>query len=249
MKNSPVLLFIALLFLFSCVSKKENDQVLMENEELKAELTRAQMAVSTLEEVGSLIDSIDKARNALQLELEGGTDYEDYLQRMKDINSYVSDTEAKITALESELNKSSTNNQAYVRTINKLKADLAGKTQEIANLQTSVETYKKENTDLINTVDLKESEIADLEKNITVKMEELTLIENRIQELMKKSQMSEADANYALGEALEEAANRTKLAPKKKKETLKEAIEYYKKSLAFGREDAQTKIDELEKKI
>jgi len=249
MKKSPVLLFIAFLFLFSCVSKKENDQVLMENEELKAELTRAQMAVSTLEEVGSLIDSIDKARNALQLELEGGTDYEDYLQRMKDINSYVSDTEAKITALESELNKSSSNSQAYVRTINKLKSDLAGKTKEIAELQTSVETYKKENTDLLNTVDLKASEIADLESNITMKMEELTLIENRIQELMKKSEMSEADANYALGEALEEAANRTKLAPKKKKETLKEAIEYYKKSLAFGREDAQAKIDALEKKI
>ena len=140
----------------------------MENEELKAELTRAQMAVSTLEEVGSLIDSIDKARNALQLELEGGTDYEDYLQRMKDINSYVSDTEAKITALESELNKSSSNSQAYVRTINKLKSDLAGKTKEIAELQTSVETYKKENTDLLNTVDLKASEIADLESNITM---------------------------------------------------------------------------------
>jgi chromosome segregation ATPase len=168
---------------------------------------------------------------------------------MKDINSYVSDTEAKITALESELNKSSSNSKSYVRTINKLKTDLAGKTKEIAELQTSVETYKKENTDLLNTVDLKESEIADLENNITVKMEELNLIENRIQELMKKSEMSEADANYALGEALEEAANRTKLAPKKKKETLKEAIEYYKKSLAFGREDAQAKIDALEKKI
>ena len=37
---------------------------------------------------------------------------------------------------------------------------------------------------------------------------------------MKKAQMSEADSYFALGEALEEAAKRTKLAPKKKKETL-----------------------------
>ena len=166
---------------------KENDQVLLENEELKAELTRANLGVSTLEEVGSLIDSIDKARNALQLELEGGTNYDDYLQRMNDINNYVSDTEKKIAALENELNKSSANSQSYVRTINKLKSDLASKTKEITELQTSVETYKKENTDLLNTVDLKETEIAELETDIVLKMEELALIENRIQELMKKS--------------------------------------------------------------
>ena len=249
MKQSIALFFVLSLILFSCVSKKENDQVLLENEELKSELTRAQLAVSTLEEVGTLMDSIDKARNALSLELEAGTNYEDYLKRMEDINNYVRDTEAKITALESELNKSASNNQGYINTISRLKADLANKTKEITELQTSVENYKQENTELLNTVDLKESEISELESDITTKMEQLTLIENRIQELMKKSQMSEADANYALGEALEEAAKRTKMAPKKKKETYAEAIEYFKKSLELGRADAQTKIDALQEKI
>ncbi|NJN24825.1 MAG: hypothetical protein HC819_01950 [Cyclobacteriaceae bacterium] len=249
MKQSIVLLFAAILVAFSCVSKKENDQVVMENEELKAELARAQLAVSTLEEVGTLMDSIDKARNALKLELEAGTNYDDYLQRMNDINNYVSDTEAKIASLEQELNKSSSNNQSYIKTINKLKADLADKSNELTELQTTVENYKQENTDLLNTVDLKTTQIADLESNIAMKMEELNLIENRIQELMKKSQMSEADANYALGEALEEAAKRTKLAPKKKKETLQEALDYYQKSLDLGRQDAQAKIDELKEKV
>ena len=89
----------------------------------------------------------------------------------------------------------------------------------------------------------------DLEDEIAYKMEELNLIENRILEIMIKSQMSEADSYFALGEALEEAARRTKLAPKKRKETYREAIEIYKKALAFGREDAQEKIDALEKKI
>jgi tetratricopeptide (TPR) repeat protein len=98
-------------------------------------------------------------------------------------------------------------------------------------------------------MDLQEAEIYDLEEEITMKLEELELIENRILEIMKKSQMTEADSYFALGEALEEAARRTKLAPKKRKETYKEAIEIYKKAIAFGREDAQAKIDELEKKI
>jgi TPR repeat protein len=98
-------------------------------------------------------------------------------------------------------------------------------------------------------VDLRETEIDDLEQEIKLKLEELDFVENKIQEMMKKAQISEADSYYALGEALEEAARRTKLARKKKKETYKEALEYYQKALAFGREDAQEKIDELQEKI
>jgi len=249
MKQSIALYMMAGLLVFSCVPKKEKEQLEMQNQELRSELARAQLAVSTLEEVGNLMDSIDLARNALKLELEAGTEYEDYLKRMENINNYVKDTQAKIDELEQELNKSNSSNQAYIRTIGRLKKDLAEKTQSIADLQTSVEQYKKANTELLNTVDLRESQINDLEDEIEVKKEELALIENRVQEMMKKSQMTEADSYYALGEALEEAARRTKLAPKKKKETLKEALEYYKKSLAFGREDAQEKITAIEEKI
>lgn len=249
MKSTIAILFTALIVAFSCVPKSEKEQVDMENEELKAELARAQMAVSTLEEVGTLMDSIDKARNVLKLELEAGTNYEDYLQRMNDINNYVTDTEAKIDQLEEELNKSSTKNQSYIRTISRLKREVGIKAKEIEGLHVSVEKYKKENTTLLNAVEIQEAEIVDLSEEIELKMEELEFIEVRVQEMMKSAQMTEADSYYALGEALEEAAKRTKLAPKKKKETYREAIEYYKKSLAFGREDAQEKIEALEQKI
>ena len=62
---------LALLTVFiftSCEDKKEREKLEMENEELLAELNRAQMSVATLEEVGSLMDSIDKARSDLKLE-------------------------------------------------------------------------------------------------------------------------------------------------------------------------------------
>lgn len=243
------LALLSILIFVSCGDKEAQEKLVMENEELRAELTRAQMSASTLEEVGSLMDSIDVARNALKLELEAGTDYSDYLDRMNDINDYVRDTEAKIIQMESELNKYANKNQAYINAISRLKKELTIKSDEISRLQVSVEKFKKENTSLLNIVDLQGAEIMDLEDEISVKMEELDLIENRIQELMKKSQMSEADSYFALGEALEEAARRTKLAPKKKKETYREAIEIYRKALAFGREDAQEKIDALEEKI
>ena len=249
MKLFPILTIFSVLFIFSCTNKEEAQKLHMENEELKAELNRAQVAVATLDEVGSLMDSIDIARKALRLELEAGTDYEDYLNRMKDINNYVGETEKRINALEIELNKSSSKSQSYARSIATMKKNLAAKTKEIEALQTTVENYKKENTDLLNLVDLKETEIVDMEQQVAMKTEELALIENRIQELMIQSQLTEADTYFALGEALEEAARRTKLAPKKRKETYREAVEIFKKALAFGREDAQEKIDALEKKI
>jgi len=130
-----------------------------------------------------------------------------------------------------------------------MKKELASKSAEIAQLQGTVEKYKEENTDLLNMVDLRETEIDDLEQEIDMKLEELELLENKIQEMMKKAQVSEADSYFALGEALEEAARRTKLARRKKKETYMEALEYFKKALAFGREDAQEKIDALQEKI
>jgi len=61
--------------------------------------------------------------------------------------------------------------------------------------------------------------------------------------------VSEADAYFARAQAVEETANRTKLAPKKKKASYQEAIELYKKSLSLGKKEAQAKITALQKKI
>lgn len=249
MIRTSATLFLAVILFYGCGLKKENEDLTLQNQELQAELTRAQMAVTTLEEVGVLMDSIDNARNALKLDLEAGTNYEGYLTRMKDLNDYVVNTEAKIGQLEQELSKSASQNQTYLKSIQRLKSELAAKTTEITEMQATIEKYKSENTDLLNIVDLRESEIDDLESDIKTKKEELSLLEARVQEIMKKAQISEADSYFALGDATVEAANRTKLAPKKKKETLATAVEYYKKSLALGRTDAQAKIDELSKKL
>jgi hypothetical protein len=54
---------------------------------------------------------------------------------------------------------------------------------------------------------------------------------------------------YAQGQALEIAAARTKLAPRKKKETQREALELYKQSYSLGKQEAKFKIDELEKVV
>jgi len=195
------------------------------------------------------MDSIDANRQLLRVNMVEGTTYDDYTSRMKDLNNYVKDTQSKIEELEKSLKKSKGAANAYAATIKKLKADLEAKNTEILNLQAQVDKYRNENENLVQTVTLQTKEIEDQEAEIAAKRQELALIEARIQELMVQSKMSEADGYFARAVAVEEAANRTKLAPRKKKETLKEALELYKKSLSLGKAEAQAKITELEQKM
>jgi len=227
----------------------EAEKLKSQVDSLKTELQTSQQFAVALQEVGVLMDSIDANRKLLRVNMVEGTTYDDYKSRMKDINNYVKDTQNKIEDLEKTLKKSKGNTNALSATIKKLKADLEERNAEIAKLNEHVDQLRNENQNLITTVGMQEAELGDKEAQILAKQQELAFIEARIQELMISSKVSEADGYYARAQAVEEAANRTKLAPKKKKETLKEAVELYKKSLSLGKEEAQAKIAELEKKL
>ncbi len=195
------------------------------------------------------MDSIDANRQLLRVNMVEGTTYDNYTSRMKDINNYVKDTQNKIEDLEKALKKSKGNANAYAATIKKLKADLETRNKEIAALNEQVEQLKSENQNLITTVGLQEAELNDKTAMIEEKKQELALLEEKIQQVQLQSKVSEADSYFTRAQAVEEAGNRTKLAPKKKKETYKEAIELYKKALSLGKTEAQANIDALEKKI
>ncbi len=238
----------AALLLVAC-GGKEKAEMQSKLDSLSIELEYNQRMANTLLEVGVMMDSIDANRNIMRMEMMEGTSYQDYTSRMNDLNNYVKNTERKLADLERDLTKSQGNAATYARQIKKLKDDLQAKNTEILALQEQVEKYRNENLNLINLAEMQSAEITDKQEQIQAKEQELALIEARIQELMIQSKVSEADGYFARAQAIEEAANRTKLAPKKKKETLTEAIEYYKKALSLGRQDAQPKIAELEKKL
>jgi chromosome segregation ATPase len=193
------------------------------------------------------MDSIDANRQVLRMNMMEGTTFDNYTNRMEDLNKYVKDTEKKIAELEKSLKKSKSNTSYFATLVNNLKAEVEKKNQEIAILQDMVSKYQTENENLVKVNEMQEAEIVDQESQLATKQQELALIEARIQELMIQSKVSEAEQYYSRGMAVEAAAARIKLAPRKKKETLKEALEYYKKSLSLGHEPAKAKIDLLEK--
>ncbi len=247
MKKLLYALPIAALLL-SCDSK-EKETLREQVDSLNNALQESHEMSQTLAEVSVLMDSIDASRQLLRIDMVEGTTYDDYASRMKDLNDYVKKTESKIDDLEKSLKSSKANAAAFSRNIRKLKADLESKSQEISLLQEQVEKYRNENQNLVTTVELQDAEIADKQAQIEAKNQELAFIEARVQELMIQSKVSEADAYYLRAVAVEEAANRTRLAPRKKKETLKEAVELYKKALSLGKNEAEAKIDELEKRL
>jgi len=246
MKNYSILLFALSITLLGC-DKEEKTKMQQQLDSLKNELETSQELAKTLTEVGTLMDSIDANRQVLRMNMMEGTTFDNYTNRMEDLNKYVKDTEKKINDLEKSLKKSKASNNYYVVLVNNLKAEIEKKNQEISMLEEMVGKYQNENENLMKVNEMQEAEIVDQESQLATKQQELALIEARIQELMIQSKVSDAEQFYARGVAVEEAANRIKLAPKKKKETLREALEFYKKSLSLGHEPAKAKVDQLEK--
>ncbi|MEQ9413487.1 MAG: hypothetical protein RIF39_06635, partial [Cyclobacteriaceae bacterium] len=246
-KKLVFVLLVGILFM-SC-GGSENEKMQIAIDSLTRELVQNREVANTLQEVGVMMDSIDANRQALKIGMLEGTSFTDYKARMNDINDYVKDSQRKIQDLENALKKSRGTSNAFSASIKKLKSDLEARNKEILELQGQVDKYRNENQNLIQTVTLQEAELGDKEARIIQKEQELALIEARIQELMIQSKMSEGDSYYARGEAIEEAANRTKLAPRKKKETYQEALDMYKKALSLGVAKAQAKIAEMEERV
>ncbi len=237
--------FPLILLLSGCGMKELKN----ENQALKNELEVSKQANQTLYEVGQLLDSIDVSRNNLNLQLEKGTSYDEYVQRVKDLNDYVKSSEKKLNDLDKALEKSHQVNSYLTSSIRKLRNELDVKNKYISALEDQLSNMNVQKDSLVTMTKVQEQQISDMDQQIQQKTEELNLIEAKIEEMMKQAKVNEADSYFDRAAAIEEAANRTKLAPRKKKETYKEALDLYKKALAAGRQDAQAKIDELSKKI
>jgi chromosome segregation ATPase len=236
---------VLILAFASCNTKQletENAALKAAMDSLNIQIENDKVVGEQLAKVSALMDSIDKERNVLRINLETGIESEDYEIRMKSIQQYLKDTRKQLSDMEK-------NNTSYSALVRKLQKELVSKNTEITNLQNQVALYQEENQGLISKVNLQSVEIEDKNEMIMIKEQELALIEAKMQELMIKAEVSEADAFFARGEAMELAADRTKLAPKKRKETYQEALELYKKSQSLGNTFAQAKIEALQKKI
>jgi hypothetical protein len=240
------ILGLAVLVALSGCGTKEKVAMQSKIDSLTVQLTASRDAEKDMNEVGVLIDSIDASRKSLQMKMIEGNTYSDYITRLREINVYVKQTEEKLERLEKSGKNTS---KASASSIRRLKADLEKRTLEITELQLQIAQLRDENLAVWTKVNQKDSILSMRDQMITLNEEEIASLEKVFTETQAETRTTVSNLYFAQAAALEKAANRTQFAPRKKKETRREAIELYKLSRSMGNTDAQGRIDELEKKI
>jgi chromosome segregation ATPase len=247
--QNRILLMMSIVGLLCSCDQKKKDLAQRTADSLRTELQANHKLTEAMVEIGTLLDSIDASRKMLRVRMMEGTNYETFAGRMRNLNEYVRAAEAKIEDLEKTARKYNNNDAAYASAIKKLKSDLDVRNQELAALNEQVSVYKNENQNLISTVSLQKAEIDDKLNQIQSKQADISKLQEQVSQLMVKSTTDQGDAYFAQASAVEEAAKRTHFAPRKKKNSRKEAIELYKLALNFGKDEAQARIAALEKKM
>lgn len=246
MKKIILMLFLAVAFTACDQQKKERARLNNQIDSLRQELVTSKQMSETLHEVSILIDSIDKSRNMLRTSMVEGTTMADFQNRLSDINQYVKNSQAKIDELEKNLKGT---HYQYAANLKKIKADLESRNKEILALQEQVAKYSNENKNLIQTVSLQKTEIEEKLALIKSNEDQNLRLHEQVNQLIAQSKLDEADYYYSKALALEETANRTKFAPRKKRKTNQEALELFELAKLAGKPEADAKITLLKKKI
>jgi hypothetical protein len=244
LKSGFLSLGIAII-LFGCDSK-ERAQLRHKVDSLNTALQSSKKIEATMHEVGVLIDSIDANRRALSAKMIEGTSYADYVGRLKDIYAHIRNTQTKLDELERSAKAS---NKISEATIQRLKTDLALRSKEIVELQVEVANIREENKSLVIAGNHKDSVLSIKDQTIKAREGDVASLQALVKDIDEQNRVKVANLYFAQAQALETAARRTKFAPRRKKETRREALELYKLSLSLGKTEAQAKIDELEKEL
>jgi chromosome segregation ATPase len=246
MKYTIGILSVGIAALMMNCDSKERAQLQHRVDSLSAELQASKQVEATMGEIGVLIDSIDANRQALRTEMVEGTSYTDYIRRLKDINNHISETKTKVAELEKNV-KSAKSSSAVA--LKRLKADLELRQQEMLALQSEIENMRAENRKLATDINTKDSTINLANETVKLREQDISSLESLVKDINEQTRVKTANLYYAQAQALETAAQRTHFAPKKKKETKREALELYKLSLSLGKTEAEARIAELEKDL
>lgn len=236
------------VFLFSCDSK-EKTTLRHQVDSLNVQLASSRAKEATMNEVGALIDSIDASRKSLQIRMIEGSSYADYVARLQHINTYVKETEAKLSELERTVANNVSNSNISAGSLRRLRADLEMRTKEILNLQLELEKAREENLKAWAKVNEKDSVLLMKDQVIKVNETDIASLEKLVNDTQADNKIAVANLYFKQAEALEMAANRTQFAPRKKKEARREALELYKLALSLGNTEAQVRITDLEEKL
>jgi hypothetical protein len=232
-------------FFFSSCYKQRNEALQSKVDSLSIELELSQKVVMQLGQIDALMDSIDATRKVLRVNVVEGTSYKNYVNRLRELNAYIKETQIKIEELE---NTAKTVGGLHA-SIRKLKADLDFRTKEVSALKLEVARMRNANDSMALAIAQKDSTLLAKEEVIKVNEASIASIEASMRDINESNKIKMAELYYNQAKALEVVAERTNFAPRKKKEAMRDALELYKIALTLGKVEAQERIDVLEKEL
>lgn len=222
--------------------QSENEQLKMKIDSLEQTVEANEYIIGLMEVVGQYMDSIDASRKWVRLNLVEGLTEEDYVARMRNLNLYVQKAEWTIGELEKT-------RQAYVSQVRRLKEEVGKQNEEISRLQISVDQFRNKARKFEGKLAITQNQLMEVEASLDFNKKELESASSEIEGLMEKMVLTEAEIFYVQGEGMEEVAKKIRLAPKRKRKSLEEALQAYRTSFEMGYAPAEERIEILEKKL
>ncbi|HEY0656536.1 MAG TPA: hypothetical protein VGD65_25560 [Chryseosolibacter sp.] len=243
MKTSVFFVLIGIVSLSACTSRKI-DRLSAQNDSLRLELEKAQSIIRTFSAINASLDSLDGLRNVVAAHGKHDAPHAAMASRIHAINQHVVETDKKVSSLDKQLRSSRHENSAYVMMVDALKNELQIRVDEVTILEGNIADVEQANEEVKWE---KEQAVTKLLAEVATKKIELTGLEDRLHKLEVTFRDTEAEAVYARAVAVEQSARKTRFAPARKKESLNEALELYKKAKALGKAEAEVNIRALEK--
>lgn len=216
--------------------RQENDTLTARIDSLHLVLAANDLTIAMIEEIGQYMDSVASDRHWIRFNLEADVQDTDPMEKLKNLEWYINKVEYTIEELEKA-------RRMYALQVDCLRCELSEKDLHIRSLEADVADFQNENFELLNLVAVTEGEFA----RYLIKMdEELEMAQLRIQALLKRMQQTEAEVYYVKAEGKEEVAEQLRLAPKKKKQALKDAQVLYSVSSKMGYEPATDRLERFE---
>jgi chromosome segregation ATPase len=251
---STLYLSILISYLIGCGESAETTNLRKENERLQDEIRSNREITEKVYEginlISNMLDSVEKTESEMYVSLEGkGTSYEDLIKRISNMHEKFKSSKAALAQIENALEKKESEKNMLAQTVAILKKELDSKEKHITDLQKELEKYKESNQQLITKVDLMKGLVEKKNQEIAEKKRELTALNSSLNAAKYAAEQTLINSYLSQGDAAMELAERTKLAPQKKRDAYKQAYEFYKKAFEAGKVEAEEKMKQAERKL
>jgi hypothetical protein len=245
MRQIPVTLKFLVLagaLMFSLMYSNSNgpeQSLKKENDSLRALLASHLQTRSSLQTASAWADSIMH-----NLALAPPASPFNLSKNLENINAAVRDRNINLAMMEETVRTSHIRHQGFLQIVDALKGEVSDRVDEVEVLTDSVNFHASISYELFENAKLQDEALTSMYQELESRELKLAELERRAHALKEST---EGEIYYVKGQKAEDAARRIRLAPQKRKEAFREALELYRKSYSLGKQEASIRITSIEK--